>query len=234
MQTYICIPYICTLHDFIWGSSCNTPRGFTQIYIWYCHFRHGTVTVSRAFTGEDCQYIYLFILSKKQQETWIKKSNVAVLCLILQCLQQQRGSQVLDESLLDGWTHQSSSAKKVSLNITHAKKRVASSVKQEVPDVLPVKKPVTQFEVCSFNHLMCVVCQETIESLYKARSDACDKKLQHASQTAVCLMTINTIQDGGGRAKRRPVPFPPVTSTNIRLSPQNFLTFSFNRFITVV
>ena len=56
MQTYICIPYICTLHDFIWGSICNTPRGFTQIYIWYCHFRHGTVTVSRAFTGEDCQY----------------------------------------------------------------------------------------------------------------------------------------------------------------------------------
>ena len=164
MQTYICIPYICTLHDFIWGSICNTLRGFTQIYIWYCHFRHGTVTVSRVFTGEDCQYIYLFILSKKQQETWIKKSNVAVLCLILQWLQQQRGSQVLDESLLDGWTHQSSSAKKVSLNITHAKKRVASSVKEEVPDVLPVKKPVTQFEVCSFN-ISCALYVRKLSSL---------------------------------------------------------------------
>ena len=35
---------------------------------------------------------------------------------------------------------------------------------------------------------------------------------------------INPIQDGGGRKKPPPTSFSPVTSTNVGLSPQNFLT----------
>ena len=48
---------------------------------------------------------------------------------------------------------------------------------------------------------------------------------------------FNPIQDGGGRgggAKRPTTSFSPVTSTNIGLSSQNFLTFSFNPFATLV
>ena len=44
---------------------------------------------------------------------------------------------------------------------------------------------------------------------------------------------INPIQDGG-EAKRPPASFSPVTSTNVGFSPQNFLTFSFNSFATLV
>ena len=48
---------------------------------------------------------------------------------------------------------------------------------------------------------------------------------------------INPIQDrggGGGRLGGCPTSFSSVTSTNIRISPQNFLTFSFNPFTTLV
>ena len=49
------------------------------------------------------------------------------------------------------------------------------------------------------------------------------------------LICINPIQDlGGGGQKDPPKSFSPVTSTNVGLSPQNFLTFSFNTFATVV
>ena len=46
---------------------------------------------------------------------------------------------------------------------------------------------------------------------------------------------FNPIQDGGG--KKPPLPptsFSPVTSTNVGFGPQNFLTFSFNPFATLV
>ena len=33
---------------------------------------------------------------------------------------------------------------------------------------------------------------------------------------------------GGGGGKKAPLPVSPVTSTNVGISPQNFLTFSFN------
>ena len=51
--------------------------------------------------------------------------------------------------------------------------------------------------------------------------------------------SINPIQDGEdwvGRegAKRPPTNFSPVTSTNVRISPQNFLNLSFNPFATLV
>ena len=47
-------------------------------------------------------------------------------------------------------------------------------------------------------------------------------------------ITINPIQDAG-RGKSPPsTSFSPVTPTNVRFSPQNFLTFSFNPFATIV
>ena len=49
---------------------------------------------------------------------------------------------------------------------------------------------------------------------------------------------INPIQDGewgvGVGAKRPPTSFSPATYTNIVISPQNFLTFSFNSFATLL
>ena len=46
---------------------------------------------------------------------------------------------------------------------------------------------------------------------------------------------INPVQDGGeGGKKAPPTSFSPVTSTNVGISPQNFLTFSFNAFDTLV
>ena len=41
---------------------------------------------------------------------------------------------------------------------------------------------------------------------------------------------------GGGHGKKAPTPtsFSPVTSTKVGISPQNFLTFSFNPFSTLV
>ena len=44
---------------------------------------------------------------------------------------------------------------------------------------------------------------------------------------------INPIQDGGG-AKKAPYQFFPLTATNVEFGPQNFLTFSFNTFATLV
>ena len=43
---------------------------------------------------------------------------------------------------------------------------------------------------------------------------------------------FNPIQDGGGK-KALPTSFSPVTSTNVGIRPQNFLTFSFYPFATL-
>ena len=43
------------------------------------------------------------------------------------------------------------------------------------------------------------------------------------------MADLNPIQDGEGQ-KAPPTSFSPVTSTNVRISPKNFLTFSFNPF----
>ena len=51
------------------------------------------------------------------------------------------------------------------------------------------------------------------------------------------MTVLNPIQDGGmggGEQKGRPTSFSSVTSANIRISPQNFLTFSFNLFATLI
>ena len=46
-------------------------------------------------------------------------------------------------------------------------------------------------------------------------------------------IAFNPIQDGGGK-KAPPTSFSPVTSTNVGISPKNFLTFSFNPFDRLV
>ena len=43
------------------------------------------------------------------------------------------------------------------------------------------------------------------------------------------MADLNPIQEGEGQ-KAPPTSFSPVTSTNVRISPENFLTFSFNPF----
>ena len=48
------------------------------------------------------------------------------------------------------------------------------------------------------------------------------------------LIGINPMQDGGEWQKGPPTSFFPVTSTKVELSPQNFLTVSFNTLATVV
>ena len=48
-------------------------------------------------------------------------------------------------------------------------------------------------------------------------------------------MSFNPIQNGqNGQKGPPPTSFSPVTSTNVGISPQNFLAFSFNHFATLV
>ena len=59
-------------------------------------------------------------------------------------------------------------------------------------------------------------------------------------QIPIDVLTLLRIagEGGGGRGeggtKRRRYWFSPVTSTNVGISPQNFLTFSYNPFATLV
>ena len=48
------------------------------------------------------------------------------------------------------------------------------------------------------------------------------------------LLRIDPVQDGGGGKKAPPTSFSPVTSTNVEIRRQNFLTFSFNPFDRLV
>ena len=130
----------------MWGSDCNiwtfklfrhrmhATRFYSNLYdnvILCMELSPLAVLLPRKIVNTSlCLYC-----QKKQQENLIKKRNIEVMWHILQWLQQQRSSQVVDESSLDAWTYHSSCAKKVSLSITYAKKRIASSSKEEVTDV---------------------------------------------------------------------------------------------------
>ena len=57
--------------------------------------------------------------------------------------------------------------------------------------------------------------------------------LQRLKKMALRL-TLFMISGWGGGAKRLSTSFSPVTSTNVRISPKNFLTFSFNPFDRLV
>ena len=49
------------------------------------------------------------------------------------------------------------------------------------------------------------------------------------------LESVNPIHDGGGRGKKPPsTGFSPVISPKVGINPQNFVTFSFNPFATLV
>ena len=67
------------------------------------------------------------------------------------------------------------------------------------------------------------------------REKACKRKITTKTLNK-CIVSFNPIQDGESAegAKRPPTSFSPVTSTNVGISPQNFLTFSFNPFATLV
>ena len=56
---------------------------------------------------------------------------------------------------------------------------------------------------------------------------------QRESSTLKSCLNVNPFRIGGV-IKTLPTSFPPVTSTNVGFSPQNFLTFSFNPFATLV
>ena len=59
-------------------------------------------------------------------------------------------------------------------------------------------------------------------------------KIENAPyKTAISEVNVNSIQDGG-REKDPPTSFSLVTSTNVGISPQNLLTFSFNPFATLI
>ena len=66
-----------------------------------------------------------------------------------------------------------------------------------------------------------------------------EAKVSTANSDLTNFVDINPIQDdaGGGRGARQkgpPTSFSPVTYTNVRISPQNFLNFSFNPFDRLV
>ena len=48
------------------------------------------------------------------------------------------------------------------------------------------------------------------------------------------VLTFEPIQNGGRGQKSPSARFSTATSTNVAISPQNFLTFSFNSFATLV
>ena len=67
----------------------------------------------------------------------------------------------------------------------YAKKRVASSAKEEVTHISPVKKPLTRSEVCSLDPLLYVLCQEeTTDPLHQEKYNPRANQLKHALQTA--------------------------------------------------
>ena len=50
----------------------------------------------------------------------------------------------------------------------------------------------------------------------------------------ISLVKDNSSQDAGAGEKAPPAGFSPVTSTNVGISPQNVLVYSFNPFVTLM
>ena len=53
-------------------------------------------------------------------------------------------------------------------------------------------------------------------------------------ETQISMLTLFRMSDGGKKPPPPPNSFPPVTSTNVEISPPNFQTFSFNPFAILV
>ena len=84
--------------------------------------------------------------------------------------------------------------------------------------------------------LFCILCQHNLFCiLYLILRKDTEQIVGVSSLTYYHLLVfnVNPIQDGGGK-KAPPTSFSPVTSTNAETSPKNFLTFSFNAFVTLV
>ena len=62
---------------------------------------------------------------------------------------------------------------------------------------------------------------------YKIQQNLCKKLLRKTKK--LYFESLNPVQDGRGQ-KSPPTSFSPVTSTNVGIRSQNFLTFSFNLF----
>ena len=61
-----------------------------------------------------------------------------------------------------------------------------------------------------------------------------DNTIKYLEKNEINTDSLNPIQDGRGGKKALSTSFFPVTSTNVRFGPKNFLTFSFNPSSTLV
>ena len=61
-----------------------------------------------------------------------------------------------------------------------------------------------------------------------------DLSLNSLPLVSALFLTLFRMGEGGGQRGSPLTSFLPVTSTNVRISPQNFLTFSFDPFVTLV
>ena len=72
-----------------------------------------------------------------------------------------------------------------------------------------------------------VFCKKVVHKIHRKTSFIIKLQAQASD-------LINPTQDGEASKKVPATSFSPVTSTNVEISPQNFLTFSFNLFATLV
>ena len=94
--------------------------------------------------------------------------------------------------------------------------KINESVENAIKFIVSRNKSLTEYTIKN----------EIKELLFKYRHE-------HIKKTLLFIRKLNPIQDGGGQ-KDPPTSFSPVTSTNVGVGPQNFLTFSFNSFATLL
>ena len=59
----------------VWIILSLNARHMVLLKLIWCHFRHRTITVSRAFVAEVCQYIFLFILPKRATRKFAQETQ---------------------------------------------------------------------------------------------------------------------------------------------------------------
>ena len=74
--------------------------------------------------------------------------------------------------------------------------------------------------------------KEVGENLARFWSRATGPHLKNYFKFVYCSLTL--FRMGGRRSKRPPTSFSPITTTNARISQQEFLTFGFNPFATLM
>ena len=74
-----------------------------------------------------------------------------------------------------------------------------------------------------------------VKKLFEKQNAEIRRATTKYNQTHTAFVeAFNPIQDKGGSKRGPSTSFSPVTSTNVTISPQNFLTFSFNPFDRLV